>query len=101
MLPFRLGRLHNEIDKGAWNGDVPGRDRAAGDKLLRLADDETTGVMRRLGDRQSIKHHRFVVERAIAILIDRAGAKNTDVDLEAAVEHGFLALNAFDRRLVR
>src|SRR6266851_7339486 len=98
MLPFRLGRLHNEIDKGAWNGDVPGRDRAAGDKLLRLADDETTGVMRRLGDRQSIEHHRLLVERAIAILIDRAGSKNTHVDLEAAIEDEFLAVNALDRQ---
>ena len=61
MLALGLRCLHHEIDEAARDGDLPGRDGAAGDERLRLADDETAAVMRRLSDGQSIKRYSFFV----------------------------------------
>ena len=62
MLPFRLGRLDDEIHEAAGNGDLPRRYGTAGDEVLRLADDETAIVMRRLGDRQRVEDNCLFVQ---------------------------------------
>src|SRR2546422_4199246 len=100
MLPFRLWRLDNEIDEAAWNSDVPRRDGPAGDEVLRLADNKTSVVVRCLGDRERIERDGFFVQRAIAGGIDGTGAEDADADLEAAIEHEVLIVNAFDRDIV-
>ena len=62
MLAFGLGRLDDEIDQAARDGDLPGRDGTSSDELLGLANDEATGVMRRLGDRQRVEGNRLFVQ---------------------------------------
>src|ERR1700694_975040 len=101
MLAFRIGGLHDQIDETSGNRDEPGRDGPAGDELLRLADDEAVRVMRRLGDRERIEGSRSLFHGAVAVEINGAGAKNPDVDLEAAIEHELLIVNALDRDVVR
>jgi len=101
MLAFGIRRLDNEIDQTTGNSYVSWRDGSTGDELLRLADDETARVMRRLGEGERIQGHRLFFQRAIAVLVDRAGTKNADVNLEAAIEHEVLAVNALDGDVVR
>src|SRR3989442_7219689 len=100
MLAFGIRRLKDKIDETAGNSYLSWRDRAAGDKLLRLANDDTPGVMRRLGDREGIQHHGFFVHCAIAIGVDFAGAKDADVNLEASIEHELLTVQRLDRDVV-
>src|SRR6202022_4807639 len=101
MLAFGIRRLDHEIDKTAGNGYLSWRDSSTSDELLRLTDDETARVMRRLGDGERIQGHRLFFQRAIAVLVDSAGTKNADINLEAAIEHEVLAVNALDRDVVR
>src|SRR2546422_8569894 len=101
MLPSRLGRFDDEVDEAAWNSDVPRRDGPSGDEVLRLADDEPPVVMRRLGDRKSVEHHRLFVHGTIAVRVDVAGAEDADVDLKAAIEHEVLVVNALNGDIVR
>src|SRR4030088_2358524 len=101
MLAFWLGRLDNKVDKSARDSHMPGLDRAAADEALCLADDETTGIMRRLGDRERIQGNGLVIQRTIAVRIDGTGAKDADVNLEAAIEHELLIVDALDGDVVR
>src|SRR5438094_5722413 len=101
VLALRVRRLDDEIDQGAGHGDLLGWDHTARDELLRLADDHTAGIAGGLRDRQRVQGNGFVVQGTIAILIDAAGPKNPNVDLEAAIEHEVLAVDALDRHVVR
>src|SRR6266550_5184241 len=101
MLALRIGRLHDQVDEAARNRDLSWRDGAARDELFGLADDDAVRVMRRLGDRQRVEGDGFVLQGTITLIVDGAGAKNANVQLEAAIEHEVLAVNRLDRDVVR
>src|ERR1700737_1225614 len=101
MLALWLGRLDDDVDETAGDGDLSWRDRAARYELLRLADHDAVRVMRRLGERQGIEHHRLFVHGAITVGVDGAGPENANVDLEAAIEHEIVPVDPFDRDVVR
>src|ERR1700694_1569608 len=101
MLALGIRGLNDEIDETSRNSDELRRNGAAADELLRLADDEAMRVMRRLGNRQRIEGNRLFFHGAIAVGVNRAGAKNPDVDREAAIEHEILIVNALNRDIVR
>ena len=61
MLALRLGRLDDQVDEAAGDGDLPGRDRAARHEPLGLANHDAIRVMRRLGDRQRVERDGFFV----------------------------------------
>jgi len=100
MLTLGLGRLNNKIDEAAGNRDLSRRDGATGHEFLCLADVKTAGVMRGLGDRQRIEGNRLFFQGTIAIGVDRAGAKDADVDFEAAIEHELLAVDGLNGDVV-
>ncbi len=56
--------------------------------------------MRRLGDRQGIEGNRLFVQRTVSVLVDTGSAKDTDVNLEASIEHELLTVQRLDRDVV-
>ena len=70
MLALGIRRRHDEIDQRTRDGYLPRRNGPAGHQLLGLADDDAIRVMRGLRDGKGIQGDRFVLVRAVAILVN-------------------------------